>query len=40
MPGEVVGEVRAGDCPAFRAGLLRVVGFESGVKAKEKVVEV
>ena len=40
MPGEIVGQIGAGDGPPTRTALSGVVGLESGVEADEKVVEI
>lgn len=40
MPGEIVGQVGAGDGPPTRTALSGVVGLESGVEADEEVVEI
>ena len=40
MPGEIVGQIGAGDGPATRTALSGVVGLESGVEADEEVVEI
>jgi len=40
MPGEIVGQIRAGDGPPTRTALSGVVGLESGVEADEEVVEI
>lgn len=40
MPGEIVGQIGAGDGPPTRTALSGVVGLESGVEADEEVVEI
>ena len=40
MPGEIVGQIGAGDSPSTRTALSGVVGLESGVEADEEVVEI
>ena len=40
MPGEIIGQIGAGDGPATRPALSGVVGLESGVEADEEVVEI
>ena len=40
MPGEIVGQIGAGDGPPTRTALSGVIGLESGVEADEEVVEI
>ena len=40
MPGEIVGQIGAGDGPPTRTALSGVVGLESGVEADEEIVEI